>query len=362
MKMKILVHLALLLIGVSAGAQSVPPVMNYQAILTDDHGQPEANITLGVNFRIYDEAEGGNLIWGETQQVHTTPKGLFSVILGEGGPLDEPMSANNLQAAFASGTLVDQRYIEIQAMNPDGTSQSPMLPRQRFLTVPYAFQAQDGQNAAGDFLVVNQLSATAVGVNVGRLIVTNAQGSIHASGDFRVDGYGNPGVTASFASNSSVLGTGGSALHTVGSASTVTVNQAWTIAGTGIFYQAVSADNPTFKQGIQVKGGMRALGAYQSLGTNLTSLASRTAPGDGFALVYLKTDDWGEDATLNITVGSQVFSLLHRPYSAGADYDLHFYDTACIPVGNGQAWSVAFSSSGSHKNSKFDAYWIPFGY
>ena len=117
-----------------------------------------------------------------------------------------------------------------------------------------------------------------------------------------------------------------------------------------------------FKKGVHVNGNLRALGGYQSLGANLTSLAKRTAPGDGFALVYFKTDGWGDDANLVVTVGTNQFLMQHRPYSAGADYDLHFYDTACIPVGKGSTWSVGFSSSGSYKNSKFDVYWIPFGF
>jgi hypothetical protein len=348
----------LLLAGLNAGAQYVPDHLNYQAVLTDDRGQPKVNVTNGVNFRIYDEAEGGNLIWGEYHSVTTSPKGLFSVVLGTAPGLNEHMAAANLRGAFASGTLVEQRYLELQALNSDGTTQSPILPRQRFLTVPYAFQANDSQNASGNFQVSGALYSGNVGMEVNRLVMTNAQGALTVAGDLRVDGYGKTGVTALFGSNSVVKGMNSDAVRVD---SNLTANQTWTIAGTGVLYRGASVTDPTFQKGLHVKGGVRAFGAYQTIGTNLSSLASRTAAGDGFALIYYKTDDWGEDADLIVTIKGTAFHLQHHPYSAGKENSLHFYDSACFPISKGTSWSIAFDS-GDHSHTKFDVYWIPFGY
>ena len=33
---------------------------------------------------------------------------------------------------------------------------------------------------------------------------------------------------------------------------------------------------------------------------------------------------------------------------------------ACFPVGKGQSWSTSWD--GDHSHSKYDVYWIPFGY
>ena len=359
MKIRILTA-CLLMAGVAVRAQHVPDQLNYQAILTDHAGQPSAHSTNIVHFSIYDEAEGGNLIWGETHSVTTSARGLFSVMLGSGTPLSESMRAANLREAFASGTLVEQRYLELQALNPNGTPQSAMLPRQRFLTVPYAFQANDSQTALSGFRLTGALYAQNEGVQVGRLIMTNANASITAAGDLVVDGYGKTNVLSTFNGTSAVHSTAADAMIVQGD---LQVNSAWTVAGTGVFYQAVSATDPTFKQGIQVKGGMRALGTYQQLVSGATKTYSNNAAGDGFVLVYLKTTGWGNDASLVVSVnGVSKVELQHQPYSAGAYHALHFNATACVPIAKGEGWSVGFSSSGSHSDSTFDLYWIPFGY
>ncbi|MFH0881036.1 MAG: hypothetical protein V2A34_15080 [Lentisphaerota bacterium] len=344
--------------GSAVLAQHVPDQLNYQAILTDQHGQPTALSTNTIQFRVYDEAEGGNLIWGETHSVTTSPRGLFSVILGTGGALSEPTQVASLRAAFASGSLVEQRYIELQALNASGTSQSPMLPRQRFLSVPYAFQANDSQTALSGFRVSGAVYALSEGARVGRLIMTNQNSAITAAGDFVADGYGKPAVSASINGTSSVQSVAADALNVQGA---LQVNSPWTLAGASAFYQAVSATDPTFNNGIRVKGGIRALGGYQHLATNTTAAFSSVAAGDGFALVYLKTTGFGNDASLVITANGTQVPMQHQPYSAGAYYSMDFESTACVPVAKGESWSVAFGS-GTHSSSKFDVYWIPFGY
>ena len=358
--MKKCILIACLVVAGTVRAQNVPDQLNYQTILTDQHGQPTVLSTNTIRFRIYDEAEGGNLIWGETHSVTTSARGLFDVVLGTGTALGESMEVANLRAAFASATLVEQRYIELQALNPNGSPQSPMLPRQRFLSVPYAFQANDSQTALGNFQVTGSLYAQNEGSEVGFLIMTNLNCSISAAGDFVVDGYGKSSVSARFDGTSTVHSTAADALIVQGA---LEVNSSWTIAGTSVFQQAVSATDPTFAKGIRVNHGIRALGGYQALVSNTTTTITRTALGDGFALVYLKTSDFGNDASLVVTVaGVQRVLLQNQPYSAGAYYSLDFRTTACVPIAKNESWSVGFSSSGSHANSKFDVYWIPFGY
>jgi hypothetical protein len=360
MKLCIPMVVCLLVAGPAALAQHVPDQMNYQTILTDQHGQPTALSTNTVHFRIYDQAEGGNLIWGETHSVTTTARGLFNIILGTGTPLGENMEAANLRAAFASGTTVASRYLELQALNADGSSQSAILPRQQFLSAPYAFQANDSQTALGNFHVTGALYAQSEGARVGRLIMTNMNSTISVAGDFVVDGYGRQSVSSAFDGTSSVYSTAADALVVQGP---MEVNSAWAIGGTSVFYQSVSAADPTFAKGVKVKGGMRALGGYQALASNTTTTISRTAQGDGFALVYLKTTGFGNDASLVVTVaGVQRVLLQNQPYSAGAYYSMDFRTMACVPIARNETWSVGFSSSGSHSKSTFDVYWVPFGY
>lgn len=136
-----------------------------------------------------------------------------------------------------------------------------------------------------------------------------------------------------------------------------------TVGGTATFYRGVSAADPVFEKGASVKGGIRALGSYVKLGTSITTnFPSRKAAGDGFLLVYFKTDDWNKDADLVLTVAGHSFNLKHENHSSGDKRGIHFYDTACIPVGKDSTWSIAWSQSDGHGNSDYDVYWIPFGY
>ncbi|MFH0880497.1 MAG: hypothetical protein V2A34_12345 [Lentisphaerota bacterium] len=350
---------AVWLAGVVAMAQHVPDRMNYQALLTDYHGIPLAATSNTMYFRIYDEAEGGNLIWGESQSIHTSTSGLFSVVLGSGQGLGERTEVATLQEAFEAGSSVDSRYLELQAIGTNGAIQPPMLPRQRFLTVPYTFQANDAQEAKNGFRVSGALYAQTVGSEVDRLIMNNTAASIATPGGLTVDAYGKSGVRVTFASNSSVRATGADAIHTRGN---LTVNGAWTVNGAPMFRQALNARDPTLAKGARVRGGFKALGAYQKIASSTSSIPSRSSSGDGFLLVYLKTDSWDDDAQLIITVNGAQIPLQHHASTGGAKQrDYHFYSTACIPIAKGESWYVNFNSD-THSHSKFDAYWIPFGY
>jgi len=347
-------------LGWAVQAQYVPDRLNYQAVLTDYQGHPKSFVTNTIRCRIYDEAEGGNLIWSESHVVTTSVQGVFNVVLGTGAPLGEDTQAANLRAAFASANLVDQRYLELQALNADGSTQSPMLPRQRFLSVPYVFQANDAQTAAGDFHIAGALYSAQEGTRVGTLMMTNRLGALSTAGDLKVDGYGKAGITATIGSNTTVLAGAPDSVRIRGD---LTVNQNWIVGGTGVFYQALTAQSPLLKQGLRVKGGLQTMGGYKCLGTNLSSLATNKAAGDGFALIYYKVDSWDDDADLIISINRTTqIHLVHHPSSEGeVKRDLHFYSAHTIPIAKNDTWAISFGS-GTHSHSHFDAYWISFGY
>ncbi len=356
---RILWAAALGCLGLAAHGQYVPDQMNYQAILTDYRGQAVTSVICQVKFRLYDEAQGGNLIWGETLAVTTTVRGLFSVVLGTGAGLGEPTEATNLRAAFASGTLVEQRYLELQPYTPEGTLQSPIAPRQRFLTAPYVFQANDAQEALGSFQVRGALYSRNAGTDVSRLIMTNAGSSITTFGDMVMDGSQKTGtaVNASFSSTTAVHSADVDALRVHGN---LAVSQTMTVGGTALFYQAVSAADPVFQKGMRVQG-VRALGKYQKIASSTNRLPSRVAPGDGFALIYYKTDGW-DSCELSVSNRSIGFSLKHKvDCGACTTHTLQFYTTGLYPIAKGDTWSVQLQDGGS-SHSLFDVYWIPYGY
>ena len=71
---------------------AVPQLINFQGILRDGSGNPVANSSYSVRFRIYDDPTAGNVVWSESTSVSTT-SGLFSVLLGSLNPV--PDSAFN---------------------------------------------------------------------------------------------------------------------------------------------------------------------------------------------------------------------------------------------------------------------------
>jgi hypothetical protein len=137
----------MVLIGLagSIAAQSVPALVNYQGQIQNPNGTtpPPADYTL--TFRIYDAAQGGNVIWGPqvfdgTSGPGKGPKipvvqGYFNVMLGQ-----VDTASRSILTAFGNAT----RYLEVQV----GTN-SPIAPRQQLLSAPYAFHSGNADKLAG---------------------------------------------------------------------------------------------------------------------------------------------------------------------------------------------------------------------
>jgi len=125
-----------MLTGFTAYAQqetSVPPLINYQGMLTDANGNPLSG-TKKLTFNIYDAAAGGNVVWGP-QVFESVPmiNGRFNVILGT--------TDNNgklITDAFGS----KDRYLGIKV-----DSNSEIAPRQQILSTPFAVRAEHAAKA-----------------------------------------------------------------------------------------------------------------------------------------------------------------------------------------------------------------------
>jgi hypothetical protein len=133
-----------------------PEYINYQGRLNDAAGQPLATGTYTVEFRIYNDpisSASTNLAWGPfildgaTAPGHGTAasivNGGFNVILG---PTDT--SGRSIRDAFNG----PNRFLELRVNNG-----GPILPRQQFLTTPYAFKAH---GVTGDLAVPGTLSVS----------------------------------------------------------------------------------------------------------------------------------------------------------------------------------------------------------
>lgn len=137
-----------------------PPYVNYQGLLNGANGQPLPTGNYKMEFNIYDKQSGGNKIWGPFQfdgdaadghgAVVPVVNGRFNVIIG---PQDT--AKRNLLDAFGGGS---DRFVEIKVADGE-----PILPRQQFLTTPYAATAA---NAAKLGAAGSSVAATVSGNSV----------------------------------------------------------------------------------------------------------------------------------------------------------------------------------------------------
>ena len=155
-----LVAIGSLLAPAPAHAQpspNAPDRLTYQGFLVDANGAAlaaNAPRNYDIVFRIYNDANGGTLLWSEQQTV-TVDRGNFSVMLGEGVAVTgQPRPA--LSSLF-KGVDASERYIGLLVNGiGSGNTAIEINPRLRLLTSPYAFLAQQANklvNADGSDLL-----------------------------------------------------------------------------------------------------------------------------------------------------------------------------------------------------------------
>lgn len=141
---------ALLLLAPVAG-NSADVSFAYQGLLLDEKGHLLPTRNHSIVFCIYDQASGGSPLWTCTRNVLLDEKGQFSVELS-GNPIHGAglceMFAANAQKSLYLGLTVDKDTAEIS-------------PRQRLMSVPKAFWADDSVAAKEDMSVANALYGNA---------------------------------------------------------------------------------------------------------------------------------------------------------------------------------------------------------
>ena len=111
-----------------ASEDRVPPYLNYSGFIKDEKGNP-VNGRKNIAFRIFNQPTGGVELWKEKQEVYIN-EGRFAVLLGINNPIRYDLfNAPN-------------RFISVQI---EGDVE--MLPRHKIVSVGYAIQAQNAENA-----------------------------------------------------------------------------------------------------------------------------------------------------------------------------------------------------------------------
>ncbi len=113
-------------LGWSAAMASVPEVVTHQGRLTNTDGEPETG-EVELDFRIYDEATDGEVLWEDGETVDLGDSGFYSVELGDES---NPIDASVLRAGSA--------YLSVSV---DGGEE--LEPRLSLNSVPYAQVAEE---------------------------------------------------------------------------------------------------------------------------------------------------------------------------------------------------------------------------
>ncbi len=115
----------------SASASSpTTRLMPVSGTLTDAAGTPLAGTQM-VRFALFDEAEGGTLLWNETQTVTADDRGRYVAYLGAAAAL--PLDIFRSEQA---------RWLAVSVAGHD-------LPRVMLVAVPYALKAADAETVGG---------------------------------------------------------------------------------------------------------------------------------------------------------------------------------------------------------------------
>lgn len=177
---------ALLLAAADAGA--VPLQFTVQGRLTDANGVNRDG-AFSIAVRLWSAASGGTLLYKETRAAVPVVNGNFQILVGGAPDADSPKPS--LGEVF-TGEVV---YLEFQA-----AGETPMVPRQPLLSVPYALRADSAASlavtAAGALRVADGSQGdgkvlTSDAAGVGRWGTPQAQRH-YASVTLGADSFGNP--------------------------------------------------------------------------------------------------------------------------------------------------------------------------
>ena len=151
------------------GQTSTTRLIPVSGILTDAAGHPRQGAAV-VTFGLFDEQQGGTLLWTEVQRVQADDHGRFSAYLGTASPL--PQDVFSAEQA---------RWLSIGV---DGRE----LPRIMLVAVPYALRAADAETLGG-----KPLSSFV-------LAESDQKAAAHdvAASDRLIDGSGTAGQLAKF--------------------------------------------------------------------------------------------------------------------------------------------------------------------
>jgi hypothetical protein len=128
MRFQAIIIASVITLYVGTAFAQIPPLMNYQGVLTDAGGAALPDGAYDITFRLYPEEFAESPIWEESKPVPVI-KGIFNVILGETIPLEMPF-----EGMLWLGISVE--------------GEAELEPRIPLVSSPYCFNARTVQDSA----------------------------------------------------------------------------------------------------------------------------------------------------------------------------------------------------------------------
>lgn len=309
------------------GSATLPRILNYQGVLTDDGRRAVSDGPYTMTFRIYTEAAGGAPIWSETQTV-TTLDGVFDVYLGEQTALDVPFDRGYWISAQVEG-------------------QPEMTPRTRLVAAPYSISSGTAIGLIGGYVrslngeqgEVVLIGGTGVDVTVdnGNIEISSAQATL-GEGEIWYGNANDQPITLPIGTPGEVLNVNGAGnapewtsdlrVTTISVRSidvdTVQVNDYINIDGNAVFN-----DTATFNGVVNINGPVNWVNlstdslTHKSIvvgdaANRMSELPTTNTPG---ALLQQGADGtpfWGQDLTVrNVTVNGDNFDVNSQTINFG---------------------------------------------
>lgn len=260
---KMMVVVVVAMAGMSWRALAVPMSITYQGQLNQvDSGlvTPMAGTSVALEVRLWNQAEGGNALWGREIPV-TLDSGAFNMIISDS--VGSQLITSSLQSVIQNATGV--LYIGLKVKG--GVEISP---RQRMLSAAYAVAAGSAEKSFGNFAVNDHLQvsngATVTGTTTlqGATAVNSTltvSGKTDLNGDTEMEKLtvnGTATLRSPVTANSTLAVSGASTLQSVtvnaGSAlnGAVAANSTLTVTG------AATLNGATTTKALTVDGNLRA--------------------------------------------------------------------------------------------------------
>jgi hypothetical protein len=155
--LSVLVSFTLAMLISSVDAQP-PQAIRYQAVARDNTGEPLADQSVGVQFKIIQGSPAGTVVYQETHTVTSGPGGLFTLGIGSGSYSGNPMSSVDWGN--------DDYYLEV-AIDVTGGSDYQVMGTSQVVSVPYALFAGKAGNGTPWSQTDGNLHYTSGNVGIG---------------------------------------------------------------------------------------------------------------------------------------------------------------------------------------------------